>query len=83
MKKADWALIILIVAVVGIAGYFAVNAIVPPPNKDLEKVETATQILPGIAPPSPTVFNEDAINPTVKVRIGDQGDQQPFSLGRQ
>ena len=83
MKKTDWALVVLIVAVVGIAGYFVVNAIVPPPNKTLEKVETATRILPEITPPNKSIFNEDAINPTVKVRIGDQGDQQPFSLGRQ
>ncbi len=82
MKKSDWALIVLIVAVVGIAAYFIVNALVPPPTKDLQKAETATSITTVVAEPSDQIFNSNAINPTVKVKIGDQGGQQPFTLGQ-
>jgi hypothetical protein len=80
VKRSDWALVVLIVAVVGIASYFIVSAIVPPPNKNLEKVETASAISTNIATPSTSVFKSGAINPTVKVHIGDQSDQIPFSL---
>lgn len=83
MKKSDWALVILIVAVVGIAAYFIVNAILPSPTDNLQTAETAPVITSNVETPSDQIFNENAINPTVKVTIGDQGGQQPFSLGRQ
>jgi hypothetical protein len=83
VKKADWALVILIVAIVGIAAYFIVNALMPSPTENLQKAETAPTITVYVEPPSEAIFHEGAINPTVKVTVGDQGGQQPFSLGRQ
>lgn len=83
MKKSDWALIVLIIAVVGIAAYFIVNAFVGSPTDNPEKVETAPVIVTEVVEPSESIFNANAINPTVKVTIGESGSQQPFSLGRQ
>ena len=38
MKKSDWAAIILIVALVGVASYFIVGAIMPSPADNLQTV---------------------------------------------
>lgn len=71
MKKTDIAMIILIASVsVGVA-YGAVSAI---PGLKLSdepvKVQTIKKYSSGLDEPSPEVFNQDAINPTVDVTIG-------------
>jgi hypothetical protein len=83
VKKSDWALVILIVAIAGIASYFTANALLPAPNKNPQTVPTAEKITSEVTEPSDKIFNEDAINPTVRITIG--GDQKsqtpPFTLG--
>ena len=83
MKKSDWALILLIVTIVGIASYFVVDTLLPTPGANPETVETAEAISSSIVTPDATVFGEDAINPTVKITVGNQGGEQPFILGSQ
>ena len=83
MKKSDWALIVLIVAIVGVASYFIANALLPAPTKNPQTVPTAEAITSTIAEPSEKIFNKEAINPTVRVTIGDQSDRPPFTLGEQ
>ena len=80
MKKTDWALIILIVALVGVASYFIVGALLPAPGENPEMVETASVITDKISEPNDKIFGEGAINPTVKVTLGNQGGEQPFTL---
>jgi hypothetical protein len=80
MKKNEIALIILIVSVAMAATYFTVGAFIPTPGKVPVKVEVAETIAPTVVEPSKTVFNKDAINPTVKVSIGNQSNQQPFTI---
>ena len=81
MKKSDWAAIILIVALVGIASYFVVGALMPSPSEDPQSVPIATEITSDIVEPSKEIFNADAINPTVRITIGNQSDERPFNLG--
>ena len=81
MKKSDWAAIILIVALVGIASYFVVGAIMPSPSENPQSVPIATGITSDIVEPSKEIFNADAINPTVRITIGNQSDERPFNLG--
>ncbi|MGE5309630.1 MAG: hypothetical protein ACM3JF_00950 [Sphaerimonospora mesophila] len=81
MKKTDWAMVILIVAIVGVASYFVVGALLPSPGENPETVETATAISSDYKTPSEKNFSADAINPTVKVTIGNQGGEEPFTLG--
>ena len=71
MKKTDIAMIILIASVSVLIAYFVANAL--PIFKDGDKavtVKTAEKIVPDIKEPDTTVFNKDAINPTVEVIIG-------------
>lgn len=78
MKKNEIALLVLIIAVsVGIA-YSAGQAIFGNATTKPVDVETATPISADVSPRDASVFNENAINPTVPVKIGDPSNQQPF-----
>lgn len=78
MKKSDWALIILIVALVGVASYFIVGALMPSPKDNPQTVPVAASFSGDIVDPSNKIFNSSAINPTVEVTIGNQSNQTPF-----
>lgn len=75
MKKTDIAMIVLIAGLsVGVA-FFVANSL-PFLKLDTKgvKVKTIEAISADVTPPDPAVFNEDAINPTVKTVIGGSGD---------
>lgn len=81
MKKSDIAMIILIASVSVLFAYLIMNQI--PLLKDINKpvvVKTATPIVPTFGssdePVDPTIFNKNAVNPTVKIVIG---ESQPTS----
>lgn len=72
-------MIILIASVSVLIAYFVANAL--PIFKDVDKpvtVKTADKITSEIKAPDTTVFNKDAINPTVEVIIGNNS-QTPAS----
>ena len=81
MKKTDWAAIILIVALVGVASFLIVGQVMPSPKDNLQSTPVVTNISETVAEPSSRIFTDDSINPTVRTTIGDQGGQQPFRLG--
>lgn len=81
MKKTDWAAIVLIVALVGVASYLIVGAVMPSPKDNPQSVPIATEITDTVDKPSKEIFSNDAINPTVRTTIGEQGGQQPFDIG--
>lgn len=73
MKKTDIAMIVLIAGLAAGAAYLTVSSLdfLKPPEKP-EKVDVADAISTEVKEPSPTVFNKRAINPTVKVTIGEK-----------
>jgi uncharacterized membrane protein len=78
MKKTDIAMIILIASVSVLVAYFVANSI--PFFRDVQKpvkVQVAEPITSKIDDVDTSVFNGDAINPTVEVIIG--SEQQPAS----
>ncbi len=78
MKKNEIAFLILVIAVsVGIA-YAVGQSIFGNATTKPVDVETATEISSQIETPSDQIFNDNAINPTVPVKIGDPSNQQPF-----
>lgn len=82
MKKSEIALLILIVGIVGIITYFILNSALAGLKPKPEEVLTAKEIsstLMDMETLSSTVFVEGAYNPTIKVTIGDQANQQPFN----
>ena len=78
MKKNEIALLVLIVAIsIGIA-YAAGQALFGGASTKPVSVETATAVSPDVQQPDESIFNLNAINPTVPVKIGDPSNQQPF-----
>lgn len=80
MKKNELALILVVVGVVVLATYALFNSLFGQAALSPVKVKTTTAIMSSVAEPDPSVFNKDAINPAVNVKIGDQANQQPFTI---
>ena len=76
MKKTDIAMIVLIAGVGILVAYFiAVNIpFLKIPEQGVE-VQTVDSIGSEISEPSKSVFNADAINPTVEIVVGGNGAQ--------
>lgn len=71
MKNTDIAAIILIASLSMLAAYFIANAMIGQPGGQTAKVKTVEKITSEVQEPDTLVFNKDAINPTVKVIIGE------------
>lgn len=88
MKKNEIALLVLIVGIVGLASYFIVKAVVGGGDPKVESVEKATVLSGTVIPAGAStalnkdVFSEANYNPTIKIRIGDQSNEQPFNASQ-
>lgn len=78
MKKNDFAVLALIVTISLLIAYFAGQALISRTKPASTAVESVDKIDASITPPDAAVFNKDAINPSVPIRIGDSSNQQPF-----
>lgn len=78
MKKNDIALLILIASITLVISFLLVKSLFGTPSALQTKVETVEAISASLQQPPATVFNKDAINPTVLIQIGDTSNQQPF-----
>lgn len=72
MKKTDIAMIILIASVSVLIAYFVAKSVIGNVQGQSVKVKTAEAISEEVTEPDKTVFNTNAINPTVEVIIGTQ-----------
>ena len=82
MKKTDIAMIILIAGVSVLVTYLIANSF--PLFKDANKpvsVKVAEKITPDFEKIDTTIFNKDAINPTVEVIIGGNSSATEQSTG--
>lgn len=79
MKRNDIALLILIVSITLVISFLIVKAVFGEPQSVATKVEKVELISSQIVPPSSTIFNKNAINPTVVIQIGSPANQQPFN----
>lgn len=73
MKKSDIAMIVLIAGISVLLAYFVASSLVAGLKTEPEKVKTAEAISSEVAEPNKAIFNENAINPTVRVDIGGSG----------
>ena len=69
-------MIILIASISVLVAYFVAKAVVGDVQNETVKVKTAESISTDITQPDTSVFNTNAINPTVQVIIGDQANSQ-------
>ncbi|HSW81225.1 MAG TPA: hypothetical protein VLG40_02405 [Candidatus Saccharimonas sp.] len=79
MKRNDIALLVLIVSLSLVISFLIVKAVFGEPQNQTVKAEVVEPISSQIAQPSNTIFNKDAINPTVVIQIGNPANQQPFN----
>lgn len=71
MKRTDIAMIILIASVSMLVSYFVAKSVLGDIQSEAVTVKTADPISPEVTEPDTRVFNEDAVNPTVEVFIGE------------
>ncbi len=80
MKRNEIALLIVIVGISALSSYFLINSIVQSNGSQKPvNVKVAAPISTVVTQPNPAVFNKEALNPTIKVKIGDQANNQPFN----
>lgn len=75
MKKSDIAMIILIASISVLVSYFVAKAVIGDVQKDSVQVKTTEAISKDVVQPDTSVFNSNAINPTVEVIIGGDKSQ--------
>ena len=82
MKKNEIALIVVIVGIVVLTTYSLLGIFFGQKVLSPVKVQTTTEISSSLegTEPDPAIFNKDAINPAVSVTIGEQSNQQPFTI---
>lgn len=73
MKRTDVAALIFIASLSVLVAYFIADLVIGKPTSESVKVKTMAPISADIEQPDPSIFNKDAINPTVEVVIGGQG----------
>lgn len=78
MKQQDIAVILIIVFIAGVFAFIMSSKFITPSNekRTAEKVSAITSDFPL---PDESVFNKDAINPTVRIQIAPNDNDQPFT----
>lgn len=70
MKKSDIVTIITIALISMGAAYLVATTVIGPPTPTSVRVKTVEPISADVTQPDGTVFNKNAINPTVEVIVG-------------
>jgi hypothetical protein len=78
MKQQDIAALIGIVVFTGALTYFVTTTYITPKNESL-KAEIVSEIKSEFPLPSNTQFNDQSINPTRRIEIAPNNNDQPFS----
>lgn len=82
MKKKDIPVLIIVVIVSSVASFFLSQAIIGTPETEpqvAEIVEPITDDFPSIDSRYTPFFNEESINPTQLIRVGDEeSNTDPF-----
>lgn len=70
MKDTEKATIVFIALVSVLTAYLLASSVIGKPNSASKKVDTIDEYTSTVQKPDNTIFNKDAINPTVPVYIG-------------
>lgn len=79
MKQKDIALIIVIAAISAVVSYFLSSQIFVTPSNRAQQVEVVSPITSQFQKPSTKYFNDQSIDPTQLVPIGNQDNPNPFN----
>ena len=78
MKQKDIAIIIGVIFISGILSYFISSALFASPENLQTEVEVVEPITADFPEPDDRYFNDQSVNPTLTITIGDGQNQQPF-----
>lgn len=78
MKQKDIILIIVIVFISGVSSLILSNMLITAPKNRQEEVEVVPPITADFETPSPNYFNNDSINPTQEIQIGNEDNKNPL-----
>ena len=77
MKRTDIAMIIFIASISMLLSYFVAKTVLGDIQNEAVTVKTVDAITKNVNGPDERIFNQDAVNPTVEVYIGNEGQQSP------
>lgn len=75
MKRTDIAMIIFIASISMLVSYFVATTVLGDTQNEAVTVKTVDAITDQVDAPDERIFNKDAVNPTVEVYIGSEGEQ--------
>lgn len=78
MKRNEIALLVLIVGTVSLACYFVVKSVIGAGDPAPVVIDKAEPISHTVVSPTRNIFHDNAYNPTIKIKIGNQSNQGPF-----
>ena len=78
IKQSDLAMIVLVTAISLVAAYLVGGALINSPESRSTPAEIAIPISAEFSTPDVRVFNENAVNPTELIKIGDSNTTSPF-----
>lgn len=78
MKQKDIGLIAVIAIVSAVISLILSNTFLTTPDNRSEKVEVVTPLESDFVRPPSEYFNDDAINPTKQISIGNEDNDSPF-----
>lgn len=78
MKQQDIAALVAIVFIAGIFSFIVSSKFITPSDKKLE-AQIVKPITAEFPLPSSKVFNTNAVNPTVRIQIAPNNNNQPFA----
>lgn len=78
MKQKDLSVIILVVFFSAVFSFFISKVVFTSASQRSLTAETVEPIDPNFQQPNEAFFNEDSINPTQLIKIGDNDNSQPF-----
>jgi hypothetical protein len=79
MKQKDIALIIVIAAIAGFASFFLSRFLFATPTNMQQKAAVVDKIITDFPQPDKKYFNNDSIDPTQLIEIGNNNNSNPFN----
>lgn len=81
MKQKDIALILVVVFASGVIALLLSNVLISSPKNRKEQVEIVDPITSEFETPDKRYFNDQSVDPTKLIQIGDTTNIKPFNGG--
>ena len=78
MKQKDIALILIIAFISMVFSVILSNVLISSPKSRNQTAEVVSKITPEFNQPDQKYFNQNSVNPTKVIRIGDSANTKPF-----